>query len=101
MKDPNLVIAARTRRGSASSTWYVGPAIAVDIVLPAVLSYGPPAIGPVLYTPSRVAPIYGQASETPASLLITSIQSPAGSPSLQVPTPLPPVQERIPSICCV
>jgi hypothetical protein len=96
LKDPNLVIAARTRRGSASSTWYVGPAIAVDIVLPAVLSYGPPAIGPVLYTPSRVAPIYGQASETPASLLITSIQSPAGSPSLQVPTPLPPVQGKDP-----
>lgn len=84
LKDPTVVIAARTKRGNVTSPWTVGPPVTIDTVVPTVASYGPPAVGPLLYCTGRIAAIYGQATETPTTMRFLSIESPQGTP-LPVP----------------
>jgi hypothetical protein len=93
LKDPTVVLAARTKRGNVFSPWTVGPSVNIDTVVPTVSSYGPPAVGPVLYSASRISSIYGQATETPAFLRILTLESPQGVP-IPVPESLTP-QEHL------
>jgi hypothetical protein len=78
----SVVLAARTRRGTVTSAWTLGPIVALDTKVPEVKSFGPPAEGATILSSSRVSSAYGTASESPFALAFTQIQSPVGNISL-------------------
>lgn len=85
LKDANVVLAARTKRGSIVSSWSVGPPVVLDAVVPTIVSFGPPSVGPVLLTPTRLVGVYGTATEAPARLDYTALESPTGT-AIPIPT---------------
>ncbi len=81
-----VVLAVRVRRGTVASAWTVGPPILFDTLAPNLAAIGPPAEGATLFTAARRGAIYGTASEPPASVLVTRLESPVGT---AIPIPLP------------
>ncbi|MBI3820132.1 MAG: Ig-like domain-containing protein [Planctomycetes bacterium] len=74
-----ISISARTKRGSVASTWVSGPPLLIDTVAPTIKSIGPPSDSATILTTIRRAAVYGTASESVASLLISQIESPVGT----------------------
>lgn len=82
----SVVLSARTRRGSVTSAWTVGPPVGIDTLNPTILNFGPPSEGATILTTGRLAPVYGTASEAAFSLIFTNIESPVGT---VLPPPIP------------
>ncbi|MFN0206014.1 MAG: Ig-like domain-containing protein [Planctomycetota bacterium] len=73
------VLAARTRRGSATSAWTLGLPVSIDTTIPSITAFGPPSEGATLLAFGRLSSIYGTASESPFALAFTQIESPVGT----------------------